>query len=686
MSDRTSPRPLQDDAVSLDLDNAVTVAEFLEQRRQLTFDECLALVNEAILLLEGLYVHLPVKRAMYAVDPVRRLRLLKLRLERYHDLARRMAQGETPRAGEQAPPTDDLWFHREMADTLTSLRDLHTMYVLPEPFDRAVAFVPFQIEGYFMEDEHKYLVANVIDGPAWFRAPADFVPGVEVTHFNDIPMPRAVELAGARNAGSNPDARLARGLARLTIRPLAKALPPDEEWVTVRYRPGPGQVGDWRVPWRVVLLDAAEPPPPDGSVILDRAEGLDYETDIIRTLTRHLYVPSYSRSPRKWSPRKRSPRSPGQLRGGSAKRLDDIAIVTVDERMRDIIQAKTFGVASRRYGHIRLRTFKVDDEELFLKVFSDLLEDMPEHGLILDIRDNPGGYIQTGEQLLQLLTPRTIAPETAQFINTPLSLAVCDALPTYRPWRDSIRRAVETGTTYSQAYPLTDVEACNRIGQRYYGPVILVTNALCYSTADIFAAGFQDHTIGKVLGTEGSTGAGGANVVSHSDLTRRFTKAQAAEGNTAAPGGRLTRLPVGDLRLAIRRTLRIGERAGAELEDLGVIPDIPYRMSRDDLLNQNIDLLMTAVAELAKAPSYRLRELPGSVRRAVGAVTATVETRNLARLDLAVDGWASASQPVADGCGEVRAACPPTALGEVLELRGFDAAGSLVAARKILLS
>ena len=79
-------------AVRLDLDNTLTVAAFLKQRQQLDFSQCLTLVNEAILMLEGLYVHLPVKRAMYAVDPVRRLQLLKLRLTRYEEQRRRIAR------------------------------------------------------------------------------------------------------------------------------------------------------------------------------------------------------------------------------------------------------------------------------------------------------------------------------------------------------------------------------------------------------------------------------------------------------------------------------------------------------------------------------------------------------------------------------------------------------------------
>ena len=42
---------------------------------------------------------------------------------------------------------------------------------------------------------------------------------------------------------------------------------------------------------------------------------------------------------------------------------------------------------------------------------------------------------------------------------------------------------------------------CNGIGQVYYGPVVLITDALSYSATDIFAAGFQDNEVGLVLGT-----------------------------------------------------------------------------------------------------------------------------------------------------------------------------------------
>ena len=80
--------------------------------------------------------------------------------------------------------------------------------------------------------------------------------------------------------------------------------------------------------------------------------------------------------------------------------------------------------------------------------------------------------------------------------------------------------ALQTGSPFSAGFPISDPKKCNEMGQRYFGPVVLITDALCYSTTDIFAAGFQDHEIGKVIGVHETTGAGGANVWEHSESER----------------------------------------------------------------------------------------------------------------------------------------------------------------------
>ena len=95
---------------------------------------------------------------------------------------------------------------------------------------------------------------------------------------------------------------------------------------------------------------------------------------------------------------------------------------------------------------------------------------------------------------------------------------------------------------------------------------MLITDALCYSTTDIFSAGFQDHGIGPVIGS-GNTGAGGANVCTDADVLQALPTHFKALPKQAS------------MRVAIRRTTRVGARAGDPLEDLGVVSDIEYKMS-----------------------------------------------------------------------------------------------------------
>ena len=60
------------------------------------------------------------------------------------------------------------------------------------------------------------------------------------------------------------------------------------------------------------------------------------------------------------------------------------------------------------------------------------------------------------------------------------------------------------------------------------------------------------------------------------------------------------------MRVSLRRTLRVGDRAGQPVEDLGVMRDEAHRMTRDDLLNSNRDLLNRAGALLAAGTPRRL--------------------------------------------------------------------------------
>ena len=208
----------------------------------------------------------------------------------------------------------------------------------------------------------------------------------------------------------------------------------------------------------------------------------------------------------------------------------------------------------------------------------------------------------------------------------------------------------------------------NQTGQVYHGPVVLVTDALCYSATDTFAAGFQDHEIGKVLGVDDNTGAGGANVWEFKDILADW------------PDGPFKPLPAGaQFRVALRRTLRVGQRRGGQpVEDLGIIPDYRYQMTRRDLLEGNADLMEKAGELLAQGTP---RTLDVSVTsRDSSAAQLAVETAALTSLDLYVDGRpVTTAVRVLDGINTVTV--PLSGPGPVtVRIDGFDGADLVAAA------
>jgi hypothetical protein len=504
---------------------------FLARAPALTSRQREQIVDQAMMLLEGFYVHLPLKRAMYAVDPVRRLKLLRHRLPQYKS---------------------DTRFHAEMTDIFASVRDLHTNYVLPAPFSDAHAWLPFKVESCFTRGVRQYIVSQKVK---WFSKPGhrSFREGVEVLYWNGVPIERAIEQAAAESGGANPAARRMLGLASLTYRFLAVSPPPDEEWVTVTYRsPGQTKLREIRADWFVATMPPSKVGP----------RGLALEVENLRRLNRILFKPE------------------------------------VDER--NPFRVKKVTTPYGLFGYIRIFTFDVTDADDLVQKFIRYVNGLNNtKGLIVDVRDNGGGRTRAGERLIQLIAPGKphVAPELVYFINTPLTLKLCQLRKSdtglgphgLSSWIESIERSIQTGATFSASFPYTDPKACNDIGPIYDGPVIVISNAACYSATEYFVAGFQDHG-GKVLGTDESTGGGGANVRSYSELRDYFKRTHPFE----------KKLPKDlEMRVAIRRSIRVGRQAGNEVEDFGVRPDHCHEMTRSDLLHGNVDLINEAARLLA---------------------------------------------------------------------------------------
>ena len=598
---------------------------------QLSKRDRLKLIDQALILVGENYVHRPLKEAMYAINPVQRLRLLRERISRTSD-------SDLPSV---------LEFHGQLLKIFLSTRDLHTNYILPSPFGNQIAFLPFLVEDYFQDGDttnRRFLVTRLFNG---FSSPP-FGVGTEITRWNGVPISRAVDINGDRFGGSNREARRARGIETLTVRSLIGSLPPEEDFVLVEYKTDDGDVHELRAEWMLFEprqgADAREMPFEAAA-----AQGIDIEQSLVRVAKRILFAPEVN---------ERMAQVAAMPVGAAAESLDSI--------MPEILEARTVDTPWGEFGCLRIRSFSVDDADRFVGEVLRLIELLPQHGLIVDVRGNGGGLILAGEQLLQLFTPRRIQPTLFQLRNTPLNRRLVDSNGFLAPWRDSTRQAVRTGATYSQGFPITDVRKANEIGQKYYGPVVLVTDGLCYSTTDILAAGFQDHEIGPILGTDNNTGAGGANVWDH-----RLLQSLLGDESPYQP------LPSNaNMRVSMRRTIRVGANSGTVLEDLGVTPDELHRITRDDLLGSNVDLLEAAGKLLKELP---IRKLDATIGEGPQA-TLTLETTGLDRVDIYSENRPLGTVDVSDGITNLSIGPEETSI----ELRGF-ANDEIVAVRRELL-
>ncbi|MFI5889589.1 S41 family peptidase [Actinoplanes sp. NPDC051513] len=510
----------------------------------------IALVDQALLLIDRIYVHLRQKREIYRIDPQARLRLLRSR----------------------AAEMTDAEFHAELLQTFVELRDLHTIYILPTPYLGPVAFLGILLEQYFLENDNNphWMVSKVYDK---ITGDTGLERGSEVVEWNGVPIAEAVIRNGEREPGSNPAARRARGMERMTMRKLAVSPVPGEDWVDLVHLVG-GVRRPVRLPWRVLRQDQLDELAPgidiavgaplgaqDENPLLAQTVGLDVRTEAVRQVKKQLFDGAPM---------------PGEI---------------LSFRAREV-RARRVPTPDGDYGYLRIYSFYMKDEQVdaFFEEVQRLVGLLPENGLIIDVRGNGGGYINAAEFLLRFFTPREIHPEPMQLISSEVTLDLCRNVAGLHPWVESIQESIQAAAPYSDGIALWTQDEVNSSGQIYNAPVVLVTDALCYSATDMFAAGFQDNKLGWVLGTDDTTGAGGANVWTHRDLREAW------------PDGPFTALPNdAQFSVALRRSLRVGNLAGQPLEDFGVRADERHKLTRRDLLEYNADLIGRAI-ELLRGP------------------------------------------------------------------------------------
>ncbi len=553
-----------------------TVGKVMVGVTSLSWGERLSVIDALSQVLDGVYAHLPLKRSLYGFDVVRGLEHLRTQL----------------------PTMSDLQFHRELTSLINHLRDAHTQYQGPWTVKEPVASLPFLVESFGPADNPSYVVSKVDR-----RSVKDphFVRGVMLDYWNGVPFDRALDLHADGETGGRPDSRRARALESLTFRSLEYSPPPNEEWVVIGYHDKMGKARETRLYWEGLNPQKA---PAAGQALATRIRrAINPAAEAIRRAKKYRF--NYDL----WKAERQPMRHSKTASAG---------------RFADFITAKTVTTQMGRFGYLRIWSFDVDDDQAFIDAAIAMLRPLPDRGLIIDLRDNPGGFIWAAERLLQLFTPNPVTPTKFALRATPLTSAMARAAfnqGELAPWAESLYTAESTGEPYSSHLPITPYEQCNDLGQHYGGPVVVVVDANTYSSGDLFTAGIVDNRIGPVVCIGQATGAGGANVWDSNDLRAALDAAER---------------PIPDLppnvgfTVAVRRAVRSGVADGTLIEDAGITGQ-SYEMTRDDVFHRNRDLMEYCGKILAAQPRTRL-----NVSRNRGVLK--IQTQGLDQVDLYVNG------------------------------------------------
>ena len=341
-------------------------------RTDLDGGQRLQVLDTLIAVLGGAYAHLPAKRAAYAIDPVQALQLLRRRARRpdRRRVPPRRHRRSSPGCATRTPATSG---RRRCADQ--------------------VAVLPFLVEQYGPDADPRYLVSKI-------------APRRSTERDRRVRAGRASSSGGTASRSpapsrSTPTGRPAAGPTRGA--PGRWSRSPSGRSTTARRRTSTGssrlphraRAGSARsgCPWRVLEPGKAATACSAGS------RGAPQGRRRPRRRGRPARQEAAVRA-RRCGPRDRRASAPAADRPGRAT----ASAQWLDTPLQDVLAAQR--AEPRTSATCGSGRFDVDDDDAFVAEVIRLLGLLPQTGLIVDLRGNPGGLIWAAERLLQLFTDR----------------------------------------------------------------------------------------------------------------------------------------------------------------------------------------------------------------------------------------------------------------------------------------
>ena len=591
------------------------------------------IAGQAQLMFEKLYAHRQFKEAVYSsARPVETFAAIQ-------------AKGDT---------LADAEFHTAMMRAAKLAFDTHSIYGAPQPYRGSVAFLPFQVRAFRDQLGRPTLAVTAVLKTTDDGTPGhpDFVPGAIVTHWNGEPAVAHILANCDRFPSGDPDNQLARGAVMSTICPLTYCPPPGDLGDTLHYlAPGSNEIQAIRLPWAVATGIGASASLPHNAFSV--SPGLRHTVDA------HEEVHATALGP---SPFLIPPASGA----GAAGQPDLSRVSALPEVFRfqytggtetpgaiDPVLLDVPGHPGVRLGYIRIREFSEGPNATareFRRILTLMNEKAPD-GLILDVRGNPGGDVRSAEMLTQMLTDTEIQPLRFHLPENP---AVRELLRGLREWiaqRASLtpEQAAQLASASADLQPwldetdqgfaedplgdghtLTLPEDANSIGRVYQGQSVLLTDCLTYSAAEAFAASYQDHHAGTVIGVDPQTGGGGGNVWTHQELLRKLPS------SSELP---LASLPDGvTLTIAFRRYLRTGLYRFTAVEDHGVMADLNVNPTTvAELLGIGDGAIRRACRILACGKTFRMAPFEEKWQPGDGGLQMTYDCENIDLISVQVE-------------------------------------------------
>ncbi|KAJ8322669.1 hypothetical protein O5D80_008211 [Batrachochytrium dendrobatidis] len=293
------------------------------------------------------------------------------------------------------------------------------------------------------------------------------------------------------------------------------------------------------------------------------------------------------------------------------------------------------------------------------KLLSTVLKNT--NAVIFDLRANGGGSGDFANAIPQLFKP-DFQPMTMRYL---MNSVAYNTLVNGTYFFDTSNPAwykTPPGSKYSIDHDLNSFNQANMYGQAYLKPVGAFTDAVCYSACDLFSASIQSSETGYVLGEDGTTGGGGADVFplnptlllfNHVDFKpmpyyQELTDETTGQSYTNA------------LSIGVRQMIRNGKQKGQLVEDIGAVSDYIVRPRLTDIVPGSIgdaqfdriaDQLKTLGAKTGLNNLHFVSELT-NYNTTSGDVTIDVEVQGINQLSVVDDNGKSLS--VADFKSDIK--------------------------------